>query len=247
VYENLDKILVIGDGFKRALEEKGIENGKVSISQNWIDVDEVCPKLRSPNPVRDRLGIPSNKRIVLYAGTMGRSHGTQVFLQAARQLRGRSHMEDVLFVLVGRGEDRPAVERRIVQEGIKNVLIFDPVERKDLSDMLSMADLTLVSLKPGYSNFSVPSKLLGYMAVGRPVLALVDEHSDVARIIKEAKCGEVLKPGDSKGVVEAVESWFNDDELCRRAGKAARQYCIDQLSSSVLLDKLACQLEMVGR
>ena len=48
---------------------------------------------------------------------------------------------------------------------------LEPVERQAVSEMLSIADLTLVSPKPGFGNISVPSKILGYMAVGRSILA----------------------------------------------------------------------------
>lgn len=123
----------------------------------------------------------------------------------------------------------------------------ETLDRKDLADMLSMADLTLVSLKPGFSNLSVPSKALGYMAAGRPVLALVDEQSDTAEIIKEAGCGEILKPDDPVALADAIQKWIDNGELCRSAGRAARQYCETRLHPDILLDKLALELEMALR
>ncbi len=180
-------------------------------------------------------------------GTMGRSHGTGIFLEAAKLLQNVREMRDLLFLFVGKGYERDEIERRIREEKIANALLCETVDRKDLADMLSMADVTLVSLKPGFSDLSVPSKVLGYMAAGRPVLALVDERSDTAEIIKEAGCGEILKPDDPVALAHAIQKWIDNYELCRSAGRAACQYCETQLHPDILLDKLALELEMASR
>jgi len=243
IYDSLDKIFVIGNGFKSKLLEKGVSQEKVAICRNWINTSEILPKPRYPNPVRDLFGIPGTTRIVLYAGTMGRSHGTHVFLDAAQKLMNEEAMADVLFVFVGRGAERTELEKKIRDESIKNARVFDPVERKDLSHMLSMGDITLVSLKPGFANLSVPSKVLGYLAVGKPILALVEEDCDTANIIREAECGEVLNPDNPEKLANALRDWLSNDSRRERAGIAARRYCEYNLNREVLLEHLAVELE----
>lgn len=243
IYTNLDKILVIGSGFYNLLQKKGVSINKLSVCPNWIDLSEIRPKTKYPNPVREHFEISREKRIILYAGTMGRSHGTSIFLDSAKLSQNIKGMENTVFVFVGQGYERYEIETLIQNENISNVLLFDPVERKDLSDMLSMADITVVSLKPGFGNLSVPSKVLGYMAVGRPVIALVDESSDTANIINESKCGEILKPDDSTALADVVQRWIVNEELCESVGKSAREYCEKYIRQNVLMEKVTTEIE----
>ena len=247
IYDNLDKILVIGNGFYNTLQNKKVPIKKIATCPNWIDLAEISPKPSHNSSVRKHFGISNKQHIILYAGTMGRSHGTGVFLDAAKLLQNIPGEKDVLLVFVGRGHERKDLESRIQEEKITNVLLFAPVERKELADMLSMAKLTLVSLRPEFGNLSIPSKVLGYMAAGRPVLALTDKKSDTAKIIEEANCGEVIQNNDPAALADSIQRWVHNDELCLTAGLAARRYCERHLHPEILLNKITSELEMVAR
>ena len=69
---------------------------------------------------------------------------------------------------------------------------------------------------------SVPSKVLGYMAAGRAVIASVDPGSDTAAEIEAAGCGITAPPGDAATLAEAVCRAADDAAWREAAGTCAR-------------------------
>ena len=53
----------------------------------------------------------------------------------------------------------------------------------------------------------IPSKLLTYMAAGRPVLAAVNPGSQAAEILREADGGALVAPEDPEAL-SAAARWF---------------------------------------
>jgi hypothetical protein len=74
------------------------------------------------------------------------------------------------------------------------------------------------------SGLSVPSKIYGILAAGRPVIFIGPEASEVATIIREAQCGYVIHPGDHQVVLKALLSYRADLALMQEHGRRARAY-----------------------
>ena len=51
---------------------------------------------------------------------------------------------------------------------------------------------------------SVPSKLITYLAVGKPVLCSVSDGSDIAELVRTNDIGLVVAPGDAKSISEGI-------------------------------------------
>jgi colanic acid biosynthesis glycosyl transferase WcaI len=90
--------------------------------------------------------------------------------------------------------------------------------------MYSAADVLLLNQKATVEDSVIPSKLLTYMAAGRPVLAAVSERSEAARQIRDAQCGLSVAAEDPKGLVEAVSLLRRDLILRQRLGANGRAY-----------------------
>jgi hypothetical protein len=74
------------------------------------------------------------------------------------------------------------------------------------------------------AGLSVPSKLYGIMAAGRPMIFIGPKESESAMVIGEAKCGQVIIPGDIDGGVSALMTYYRHRDEIGRQGQAARQY-----------------------
>jgi glycosyltransferase involved in cell wall biosynthesis len=62
---------------------------------------------------------------------------------------------------------------------------------------------------------AVPSKVYRIMASGRPLIAITEPDSDLAMLVREARCGAIVAPGNAQElarvVVEAArhpEDWW---------------------------------------
>jgi colanic acid biosynthesis glycosyl transferase WcaI len=96
--------------------------------------------------------------------------------------------------------------------------------------MQATADAGLVTLLPGTGESSVPSKILGYMASGRAVVASVRGDSPTAQTIREADCGIVVPPQDPAALAAAICTLADDRELAARFGRNAHAYFLANFS-----------------
>lgn len=97
-YKSADKIIVISEGFKKNIIEKGVPESKIEVVSNWINLDEVYPIERINNRLISEFNIDPNKFIVLYAGNFGITQGAELVLDVAEQL---SSYKDIQFVIFG--------------------------------------------------------------------------------------------------------------------------------------------------
>jgi colanic acid biosynthesis glycosyl transferase WcaI len=209
---------------------KGVSQDRLVLFPNWVDTTAIKP-LPAPSPLREEFGIAPEQRVALYSGNIGEKQGLEMIIAAARMVRQRT---DLLFVICGDGAARLRIERSA--EGLTNVRFFplQPLER--LNELLNLADIHLLPQKQDVECFVMPSKLLGMMASGRPIVASARQGSDLSDIVSE--CGLVVPPGDSDGFADAVLKLMDDQELTQRLGQHARQLSIEKWDVSEILTSL---------
>lgn len=239
-YRVSDRVLVLSDGFRRKLLARGVAPEKVVTLPVWLDEDEITP-LDRDNVWRRRQGIGPELKVVLYAGTVGLVSGARVVIDAAERLRAR---RDVLFLFVGEGQVKGELER--AARALPNVRFLPLQPRAELAPVQATADVSLVTLAPGRGQTSVPSKVIGYMAAGRPVVASVDLDCDTADAIRSAGCGVVVPPGDADALAGALESLLSDGDERRRLGARARAAFEDLHGAKAVLGRYAEVLERLG-
>jgi colanic acid biosynthesis glycosyl transferase WcaI len=81
----------------------------------------------------------------------------------------------------------------------------------------------------------IPSKLLTYMAAGRPVLAAVSEESEAARHIRASRCGFIVQPENPKALVEGVSQLRQNPSLRLELGANGRKYALEHFTKSRVL------------
>ncbi|MGA7315638.1 MAG: glycosyltransferase family 4 protein [Silvibacterium sp.] len=218
VYRRAAAVTVLSEGFRSNLLAKGVPDEKISVIPNFVDAEFMQPSAKS-NPFSIRYGL-AEKFVVLYAGNMGFSQGLENVLDAAKCLEAFS---DIKFLFVGNGAGRPTAEAYWRFLGLHNVdfLPFQPHE--DLPDMYGAADVCLIPLRRGFTNESVPSKLLTIMAAGKPAIASVDEGSETWALMHRAKCGLSVEPENPDALAAAILRYHGDPDLCTAAGTNARR------------------------
>lgn len=229
-YRYCDALAVISEGFRQHCLERGASADRVRVISNWIDLDEVRPDT-APSGLRARLGLQADDFVALYAGTIGLVSGAEVVLEAAALLQESG----VRFAFVGEGPLVPRLQAEARRRGLKNVgfLPFQP--RELLGDVQSLGDVSLVTLLPGHGTTSVPSKVLGYLAAARPVVAAVDPDCETARFLLAARAGVVVPPGDARELADAIVALRSDRDGAQRMGEAGRRYLEERLAKERVL------------
>jgi colanic acid biosynthesis glycosyl transferase WcaI len=215
---------VISGGIQDAVVGLGVEPDRVRLLPNWVHV----PVASVDRAARRRvLGWPAERRVILHSGNMGFKQDLDNLVQAAR-LAEATH-PDLLFVLLGDGNQRAGLESRAV--GLPNLRFQDPVDDAAYPDTLLAADVLVVNERATVREMSLPSKLTSYFASGRPVVAAVHPAGATAREIERARAGVLVEPGDPHALVAAVEFVARDEAKMEAMGAAGRAHAKEHLSA----------------
>jgi colanic acid biosynthesis glycosyl transferase WcaI len=219
IYRMSSRVVVVSEGMRENIKAKGVSAERIHVVPNWVDTDAVKP-MEKDNAFRRGLGL-SDRFVILFAGNLGYAAGLEQVLAAARLLRGE---ERFAFLLVGSGSTKESLVRAAEEERLPNLVFAptQPVER--LPEVLAAADLSLVTLRSGMGNLSVPSKIYSYMASGRPILAYVPADSEVKRLVEEAGCGVWVSPDSPDNLAEMIRRMSSRSDVLDSMGKRAREY-----------------------
>jgi colanic acid biosynthesis glycosyl transferase WcaI len=213
-YNRFDHIIVLGRDMENVIAERA--STPVQIICNWADNQDVKPLTRQQNPIVCETGL-ANCFVVQYAGNMGRTHDMEILIAAAKLLNNET---DIHFLLSGWGAKRAWLENASTE--CPNVTVLPHQPRERLPYLLTACDVSVISLMPGMSGISVPSRLYNVLAAGRPVIAIVDEDSEIARVIREEHVGWVVKPRDVEGFALAVREASQQGSKLVQMGERAR-------------------------
>ena len=220
-YRACDAVTVLSEDLRDNLTAKvpAAHRPKIRVIPNFVDTVAIRPAGRD-TAYRRELGI-GDETVVLYAGNVGLSQSLDLLVTAAAELR---HDPSVVFVVNGGGSALDAVKAAVSSAGLTNVRFapYQPIER--LSEVLATGDIHLVPLKAGLARSSVPSKSYSILAAGRPLLASVDEGTEVARMVERAGCGLAVPPDDPGAFVAALKSLLADEPGRRAMGAAGRRW-----------------------
>ncbi len=211
-----DAVVSIGRCMTVRLRARGVVYGKIHEISNWSPL--VVPVPHRDNTFRANLGA-EGAFVVAYSGNMGLAHEFDAVLEAAKKLQGRN----VVFLMIGEGPRRAAVEAEAWRLGLKNMRFLPPQPREVLAESLSAADAHIVTMRSNLCGLVVPSKFYGVLAAGRPCLFVGPEDSEVARVILETNVGRVLPSGDGSGLAEAILEWIAHPEAHQIACRNAKQ------------------------
>ena len=112
-----------------------------------------------------------------------------MIVEAAQQLREESM---VFFAIFGEGVMEKPLRRKISQYRLKNIDVFPLCERDKFAWMVASADVGILAMHSGAASASFPSKVLSYLAAGKPVLAAVETDSEAGDLIRKKRVGIVV-------------------------------------------------------
>jgi glycosyltransferase involved in cell wall biosynthesis len=183
---------------------------KVVYIPNWANSSLIFPVSRDDNPFIEQLEL-KNKFIVQYSGNMGLTHDMESIIEAAVKLQKDPQIH---FLLIGGGGKLKKLRAMVHGYGLKNSTFIPYQPREKLAYSLGASHASIISLENEASGLSVPSKLYGILASGRPIIAVIPENSEAAMTIKEAECGLIIPPKDVEKLVEAI-IWMKTNPIER--------------------------------
>ena len=229
-------VSVISEAFAQHVKAVS-PNTSVALVPNWIDLEIIRPIPKEENLFLQKIRL-SHKFIVLYAGNLGFAQNLELVLKAAKLLQIN---QEIIFVIVGEGQQKQYLKAKIQEDGLNNVNIFPFQPEELVAHVYSACDIGLVTMKPETGLSSVPSKAWSIMGCERPVVASIDKSSDLASIIEQSQSGLVVRPDDAKLLVDAILQLYANTAFRYDLGKNGRRYVENTISRKVIT-RMYCEL-----
>jgi glycosyltransferase involved in cell wall biosynthesis len=215
------------------------EKGKIATVYPWSDTEWIQPVPKDQNRFAREHG-QLGKITVLYSGNLGIGHDIQTFLEAAKVLRDFSA---VGFMIVGTGAKWQAVNQFGRTEELGNLTIL-PLQRAEVfPSVVATGDIAIVTMKQGTRGISLPSKLFSYLAAGCAVIGIAERDTELADIIIDGRCGELVEPGDVSGLVEAIRKMVSDPAYLQQCRRNARELAVANFNQEAGIERFRVLLE----
>lgn len=191
VYRRATHLVVLSNGFKKILEDRGIEDKDITVIYNWCDEESILAVGQEETPQ-----MPEGFNI-LFAGNMGPAQALESVLDAAAEVLDSA--DTINFIFLGEGIVTEQLKSIKTARGLSNVHFYPRVPVSQVGGFLQAADALLVHLKKDrLFQITIPSKTQAYMAKGKPILMGVD--GEASELVAASNAGVVCISEDSGSI-----------------------------------------------
>lgn len=180
---------------------RNIERQKLSICPNSLMPEYYNVTEEQRNTIREKYGIPVNKRIFIYGGNLGKPQDVPFIVRCIKE---SATCKNAFFVVVGSGTEYSTIEKFYCENKPSNLLVIKQLPREEYDLLTAACDVGLIFLDHRFTIPNFPSRVLSYMQAGIPVLACTDVATDLKDVIKEGKFGWWCESNNEKAFVECV-------------------------------------------
>jgi glycosyltransferase involved in cell wall biosynthesis len=195
--QRASRIIVLSEDMRTVMQrERRVNAAKVSVINNFFREMGADP---TELPCRFDDGCVE----ILFAGNLGRFQGLSWLVEQFSR-SGDAVSNTCRLTLLGDGKMRPNLMHQ-AEKGRANIRLPGRVSAGAAQAATEMADVAVISLQAGMTDFAYPSKMMGYLCAGSRVLAIVDANTELARFILANELGWVVEPGDGDAMAEALK------------------------------------------
>ncbi|MGA9130636.1 MAG: glycosyltransferase family 4 protein, partial [Candidatus Sulfotelmatobacter sp.] len=239
-YRNARLVTTLTPSMREKIVDKGVPAEKVELLEPRMDDSLVDLRPEEGSIFRQRYGL-GEKFLVTHSGNMGMKQGLDVVLDAAALHRGDDSMQ---FLFVGDGADCERIQRRAAEMRLENVRFLPLLNQEDFRGLLAASGICLVTQQNHVSEIAFPSKIVTYLAAGRPIIASVNRDCEVARVVRESGAGRVVDAEEPEALALALKEMR--DENLSEYGENARKYASMRWSSMRVLGHMEQSLLAVA-
>ena len=231
-YNSADLLICIGRDMQEVLLAKTGGRAKTIFIPNWVEENEVFPMPRSEVEIFEKYRW-KDKLVFQFFGNIGRVQGIENILSAITLSRSNN----AAFLFIGGGASVPLLKSFIEMHPEKNIKYLGPIPLDKKNMGLAMCDVALVTLEGGMFGLGVPSKAYFSLAAGKPILGVVDERSEIARMIDEHPIGWHCKPNAAQNLASLIDEICGAPEEIMK--KNSRNVFLANYTENIVLSKIA--------
>ena len=203
IYTKSDAVVFTMEGaydyIKEQHWESAVPRSKVHYINNGVDL-ELFDYNREHFKAEDKdLEDPETFKVV-YTGSIRRVNGLGLLLDTAKEVKNPR----VRFLIWGDGDERAALEQRVRDEHIDNVIFKGRVEKKFVPSIVSRADVNIAHcISTPVDRYGISfNKMFEYFAAGKIVLSDFPTEYNPAL---QCHAGITVEEASAPNIAEAIE------------------------------------------
>jgi glycosyltransferase involved in cell wall biosynthesis len=233
-----DHIFVQSEQMRTDIGGEGIPTNKMTIVPMGVNA-EMCS---SAEPLQDREVIAAGVPSILYLGTLNKVRRLDFLIRAFARVR--TSVPAARLYIVGRGDDRDDelfLEAEVSRLKLQSSVVFvGHLSQAEAFRFVREADACVSPFYPTpILRSTSPTKLVEYMAMGKPVVA--NDHPEQKRVIEESGAGYCV-PYEEQSFAEAIVKLLKDPEAARSMGQRGRRYVLEHRAYGTIATAVEKQL-----
>jgi colanic acid biosynthesis glycosyl transferase WcaI len=231
-YRNAALISTVTEGMRNKIIVKGTPADKVVVAPPTADSSLFdVGTLISGDEFRRKHNL-GGRFVVGHCGNMGVKQGLDLVLDAAVRLK---EQRDLVFLLAGDGAKKASLEQRAAALGLDNVRFLPLQDTPTFLEMLAAMDVGLIVQRPTVSDIVFPSKTVTLLSAARPVIAAVNDNSEIGVVIQNSRGGVVVEPAGPHALADAAQIFLSDPEKRFAMGEYGRPYALQHWEKNRVL------------
>jgi glycosyltransferase involved in cell wall biosynthesis len=188
------KVITLSNDMRKTLEERGCKTSHINIINNFIFESSGDIATSSKN----------NKIQFLFAGSLGRLQNLTLLMDSLVLLK---HRNDIQFIFMGDGIMYQEMLHCKESNKLDNVEFLGQRSLKEAVEAMRVADVGIVSISNNITSVAYPSKTMMYLGNGLPVMALVDEQTELYEFINSKEIGIAVAPSSPETIAKSIEQF----------------------------------------
>ncbi|PPR11556.1 MAG: hypothetical protein CFH44_00030 [Proteobacteria bacterium] len=233
LYKNADAVTVLSVSMAKALFYRGVPKDKIflvhdGIPDDFLDNADRTKHSLKATSIRNSLQIHPMTKIVMFLGVHSSKQGLGQILESAKMLLSRN---DVIFLMVGDGEDKPRLMN--MAKGMPNIKFLPSVEDDEVFGYYACADILLVPHRDATDiSLHIPIKVFEILATRTPSIACVS--GEAKSLLETAEAATVVEPEKPQELASAIVKTFENYETAKLKAHKGPEFVASKFRQSTL-------------
>jgi glycosyltransferase involved in cell wall biosynthesis len=202
-------IMVLAPQFQRALEDMGVEAGRMTFTRTMFDGEGLTRAGETP---------PTQRRSVLFMSRFVHEKGIYQLVEAFARIA--DEFPGVDLIMAGDGQERARLQARAISLGLGDRVSF-PGYVRGIEKTRLLRACSIYAL-PTYLGEGMPIALLEAMAVGKPLLT--SKAGSIPHIVSDPENGVIIDAVTADAVEAGLRRLLSDPPYCHEVGRRNAAY-----------------------
>ncbi len=198
VFKKADIVTVISKHLKKRALDNGVEESKIKIIPNAVDIHIFSKKYnkQAPEITREALNIKDDEKVIITVSRLVEKNGLEYLIDAVGLLNKE---QKIKLIICGTGDEEEKLKKLVINNNIKDkVLFLGNIDHKKIPQYLWLSNVFCrPSLSEGLGNV-----FLEAMVAGLPVVAT--SVGGIPDFLEDGETGWFCKVRDSKSIAEKI-------------------------------------------